>query len=139
MRWATYTRLRERIDPLQAAAGWSYHPPRADPAVHRTKSGKSRYLPMTHRLHAAMREHFARRRLSGSAWVFHHETARRGCAAMDRVTTWLAEGKNAVHVKEALGHSDLRTTMGYTHLSKMHLRSLVDAPAQPISAAEKHA
>jgi site-specific recombinase XerD len=27
-------------------------------------------------------------------------------------------------VKEALGHSDLRTTMGYTHLAREHLRSL---------------
>ena len=43
-----------------------------------------------------------------------------------RATTWLADGKNPVHVKEALGHADLRTTMGYTHLVKEHLRSLVN-------------
>ena len=43
-----------------------------------------------------------------------------------RVTTWLAEGKNPVHVKEAMGHADLATTMGYTHLPKEHLRSLVE-------------
>lgn len=43
-----------------------------------------------------------------------------------RVTTWLADGKNAVHVKEAMGHSDLRTTMGYTHLAREHLKSLVE-------------
>jgi site-specific recombinase XerD len=43
-----------------------------------------------------------------------------------RVTTWLAEGKNPVHVKEALGHADLATTMGYTHLAREHLRSLVE-------------
>ena len=43
-----------------------------------------------------------------------------------RVTTWLAEGKNLVHVKEALGHADLATTMGYTHLAKEHLRALVE-------------
>lgn len=43
-----------------------------------------------------------------------------------RATTWLADGQNVVHVKEALGHSDLRTTMGYTHLAKEHLRSLVE-------------
>ncbi len=43
-----------------------------------------------------------------------------------RVTTWLAEGKNPVHVKEAMGHADLATTMGYTHLAKEHLRSLVE-------------
>jgi site-specific recombinase XerD len=43
-----------------------------------------------------------------------------------RATTWLAEGKNPVHLKEALGHSELRTTMGYTHLAREHLRSLVE-------------
>jgi hypothetical protein len=42
-----------------------------------------------------------------------------------RATKWLAEGKNAVHVMEAMGHSDLKTTMGYTHLSKRRLRALV--------------
>jgi len=132
---------------------------------HRTKSGKSRYVPMTPRLVSAMRDHFARRRLSGSPWVFHHERDRRGCKAGDRVksfrtafdsaakaasipdafhrhdlrhrrvTTWLAAGASPVLVKEALGHSDLRTTMGYTHLSKRDLRGLVApvavAPAKP--------
>jgi len=43
------------------------------------------------------------------------------------VTTWLADGANPVHVKEAMGHSDLRTTMGYTHLVREHLNSLVAA------------
>ena len=43
-----------------------------------------------------------------------------------RVTTWLAEGKNLVHVKEAMGHADLATTMGDTHMAKEHLRSLVE-------------
>lgn len=48
-----------------------------------------------------------------------------------RVTTWLAEGRDVVKVKvkEALGHADLRTTMGYTHLAREHLTSLVsDTP-----------
>ncbi|MEX2280996.1 MAG: tyrosine-type recombinase/integrase [Gemmatimonadota bacterium] len=128
---------------------------------HRTKSGKSRYVPMTPRLLAAMREHFAKYRfLLSSPWVFHHLTTRRGCKAGERirslratfdkaaskagipdsfhrhdlrhrrVTTWLAGGANPVHVKEAMGHSDLRTTMGYTHLAKEHLRALV-APISP--------
>jgi len=39
---------------------------------------------------------------------------------------WLAEEKNPVHVMEAMGHSDLRTTMGYTHLSRQHLKALVE-------------
>jgi hypothetical protein len=29
----------------------------------------------------------------------------------------LAQGKDVVKVKEAVGHSDLKTTMGYTHLA----------------------
>ena len=100
-----------------------------------------------------------------SPWVFHHETTRRRHRAGDRigsfrraalgaitraklpkgfrihdlrhrrVTTWLAEEKNPVHVKEAGGHSDLRTTMGYTHLAREHLRSLVSAPALPAPEA----
>jgi site-specific recombinase XerD len=43
-----------------------------------------------------------------------------------RVTRWLADGQSAVLVKEAVGHADLRTTMGYTHLTKEHLRALVE-------------
>jgi site-specific recombinase XerD len=43
-----------------------------------------------------------------------------------RVTTWLAEGKSAALVREAMGHADLRTTLGYSHLAKEHLRALVD-------------
>lgn len=31
-----------------------------------------------------------------------------------------------MHVKEAVGHADLRTTMAYTHLAREHLRSLVE-------------
>lgn len=121
----------------------------------RTKSGKRRWVPLTPRLHTALREHFARYRFTGSPWLFHHETTRRHHKAGGRigtmrvafagavrraelppvnqhdlrhrrVTTWLAEGRNPVHVKEALGHSDLRSTMGYTHLSKEHLRALVE-------------
>ena len=42
------------------------------------------------------------------------------------MTTWLTEGENAVHVKEAVGHADLRTTMGYAHLSREHLKNLVE-------------
>ena len=128
---------------------------------HRTKSGTARSVPMTSRLHAAMREHFARFRLAAyngarSPWLFHHVSTRRHYQAgarigslrnafnnavkraklgVDvhqhdlrhrRVTTWLAQGKNPVHVKEAMGHSDLRVTMQYTHLVKENLRSLVD-------------
>lgn len=97
----------------------------------------------------------AHRLAGRSPWVFHHTRTRRHAQAGDRitslrravlaaaaraklpagwhlhdlrhrrVTTWLAEGQNPVHVKEAVGHADLRTTMAYTHLSREHLRSLV--------------
>ncbi len=141
---------------------------------HRTKSGKSRFVPMTPRLLAAMKDHSARTRMvtyhgQRTAWVFHHERDRRGCKAGERVktmrsafdtaqkaagipdafhrhdlrhrrvTTWLAGGANPVHVKEALGHSDLRTTMGYTHLSKEHLRSLIAPATQSAPTRDKQA
>ncbi len=128
---------------------------------HRTKSGEGRWVPLTHRLHAAMRQHFARYHFNQygpnqSEWVFHHILTRgrakagdrlaslrrsfeKACRAAElpsnfrqhdlrhrRITTWLAEEKHAVHVKEAVGHAALQTTMRYTHLAKEHLRSLVD-------------
>jgi integrase/recombinase XerD len=98
-------------------------------------------------------------------WVFHHPWRRRRADAGERIkslrrafmaaakkaklpaelhqhdlrhrraTTWLAEGANPVHVKEALGHADLRTTMGYTHLAREHLRSLVESPESPVPSA----
>jgi site-specific recombinase XerD len=93
-----------------------------------------------------------------SPWIFHHAHNRRHARAGDRlrslragfenavrrakipaelnqhdlrhrrVTTWLADEKNPVHVKEAMGHADLATTMRYQHLAREHLRSLVQAP-----------
>jgi hypothetical protein len=43
-----------------------------------------------------------------------------------------------VHVKEAMGHSTLAVTMGYTHLSREHLRSLTAAaPPDPAPAAKR--
>jgi integrase/recombinase XerD len=128
---------------------------------HRTKSGRTRDVPMTSVLRHAMRDHFARYRLSTpggtqTPWVFHHEFARRRAkigtrirslrtafiAASKRadlptefhqhdlrhrrVTTWIAEGRDVALVREAVGHADLRTTMGYTHLVRENLVALVD-------------
>lgn len=48
-----------------------------------------------------------------------------------RVTVWLAEGKPASLVQEAMGHSSIQVTEKYRHLAKHHLRALVDeAPAR---------
>ena len=125
---------------------------------HRTKTGKSRYVPMTARLRDAMADHKASYRLAGSPWIFHHLTSKRTHKAGTRIqslrgsfdaareqaklsadfvrndlrhrraTTWLAAGKSPVLVKEALGHADLKTTMWYTHLVPGHLLGLVDEP-----------
>jgi site-specific recombinase XerD len=127
---------------------------------HRSKSGKSRYVPMSPRLREAMRDHFARFRLTmydgqRTQWIFHHTHKRTGRKAGDRitnlrrsfdaaverakvpairphdlrhrrVTTWLAEGRPAALVQEALGHASFATTQGYRHLAREHLRALVD-------------
>jgi integrase len=133
---------------------------------HRTKSGKGRWVPLTQRLTAALKDHAAAFRLATykgkrSEWLFHHTVTQRhhiagaritsmrhsfenavaraklphGFRTHDlrhrRVTTWLAEGRSAVLVKEAMGHSDLRTTMGYTHLVRSNLKALVEPQANP--------
>lgn len=104
-----------------------------------------------------------------SQWVFHHDRTRRHHLEGDRiksmrtavlaaaeraklpagwhlhdlrhrrVTTWLAEGKDVVKVKEAVGHSDLKTTMGYTHLAREHLRALVEERPAVGTANAEHA
>lgn len=109
------------------------------------------------------RYRFATYRGKRTAWVLHHDHDHHQCRAGERiqslyhgfkgaakrarllpalrqhdlrhrrVTVWLAEGKNPVHVKEAMGHADLRTTMEYTHLAREHLRALVD-PSPAIGA-----
>jgi site-specific recombinase XerD len=109
------------------------------------------------------RYRFARYKGETSPWVFHHAGSRRRAAAGERikslresfrsaceraklpagfvqhdlrhrrVTTWLAQGKNPVHVKEAVGHASLATTMAYTHLAREHLRSLVDESKSKVS------
>ncbi|MDH5761276.1 MAG: site-specific integrase [Gemmatimonadota bacterium] len=96
-----------------------------------------------------------------SAWVFHHERDRRHATAGERiqrlrdsfdnaveraelpadlnqhdlrhrrVTKWLAEGKAAHLVQKAMGHSDLRTTLGYEHLVPEDLLQLVEESLQP--------
>ena len=133
---------------------------------HRTKGGRSRLVPMTPRLHQAMREHFAAYRFAQypdtdgneqpTPWVFHHLITKRQYAAGTRiltlrpsfdnarsradllpqlvrhdlrhrrVTTSLAAGKDLVKVQRAMGHSNVKITMGYLHLVPDDLRDLVD-------------
>jgi len=67
---------------------------------HRTKSGRSRYVPMTKTLLEAMREHFARFRFltyagQPSPWVFHHERDRRQARAGERIASLRAGFGNA--------------------------------------------
>jgi integrase len=93
-----------------------------------------------------------------SPWIFHHTRRRRNARPGDRigslrrafhtaceraklphgfrghdlrhrrVTTWLAAGKDLTKVKEIVGHADIRTTMHYQHLSREHLRDVVEEP-----------
>lgn len=138
----------------------------------RTKSGKGRNVPMTRRLEAAMRNHFAEYRLrtyngDRTEWVFHHEHPRRKAKAGDRIkclrrsflsaaveaevpggfvqhdlrhrraTTWLGAGKSPALVQEAMGHAQIETTMGYSHLAREHLRALVAPDAEPQLASAR--
>jgi integrase len=79
----------------------------------RTKSGKSRRVPMTRRLRDAFREHMARYRFAryGSPptptqWVFHHEVTKRTAKAGTRLASM--RGSFAGAVKRAKLPADLR-------------------------------
>ena len=64
---------------------------------HRTKSGKTRYVPMTVRLKQALKEHFAVHRFAaGSPWVFHHTRTRRHYKAGQRVLSFRRAVRGAV-------------------------------------------
>ena len=62
---------------------------------HRTKTGKSRTLPLTDRLTAALKEHAAAFRFSGSPWVFHHVTTQRQHEKGARLASCLYAFQNA--------------------------------------------
>jgi integrase len=131
----------------------------------RTKSGKSRKVPMTSRLRKAMAEHMAAYRMKTyrgkrTAWVFHHELARRHAEPGDRITglrrafagavkraslpadlrqhdlrhrritTWLQDGHPIAIVAKAMGHSSLKVTEGYLHLVDRDLLPLVEEPTE---------
>jgi integrase len=131
----------------------------------RTKSGKSRWVPLTRRLRDALQDHMARYRMKTyhgkpTPWVFHHvvdrrrakageriQTLRRGFEAAvsraklpadlnqhdlrhRRVTTWLEEGQPIYLVQDAMGHSTVKVTEGYKHLTRKPLRGLVERPTR---------
>jgi site-specific recombinase XerD len=86
---------------------------------HRTKSGKSRKVPMTARLRDAMREHFAAYRFATyrgkrTSYVFHHELDRRHAKAGSRITGLRRAFNSAVDRaglptgREGLNQHDLR-------------------------------
>lgn len=62
---------------------------------HRTKTGKTRVVPMSDALHAALMEHLAAYRFSGSPWVFFHLTTRRRAKALSRLGGLLHAFQNA--------------------------------------------
>ncbi|HUG00649.1 MAG TPA: site-specific integrase [Longimicrobiales bacterium] len=136
----------------------------------RTKTGRSRRVPITPSLDGILRDHLARFRFATyhgrrSEHVFHHLTDGRTHRAGDRVksfrkafanaaeraglpedfrrhdlrhrraTLWIAEGRNPVHVKEALGHANIATTMRYTHLADEHVDALLAPAPNPLRGA----
>lgn len=52
-----------------------------------------------------------------------------------RVTTWLTAGGDVTKVKEAMGHTDLATTMWYQPLTPDHLKDVPGCEEE--SAQEK--
>lgn len=122
---------------------------------HRTKTGESRVVPMSPRLAAAMREHFAAFRFGGSPWMFHHVAPRAGCEVGDRIsrlgraftsaakraglpaglhqhdlrhrriTLWHAEGKSPAAIQRAAGHARPETTALYEHMTDDHICQLL--------------
>jgi integrase/recombinase XerD len=54
-----------------------------------------------------------------------------------RVTTWLADEQSPALVQQAMGHSSIAITMGYSHLAKAHLAKLVEEPETPAPPARQ--
>lgn len=140
----------------------------------RTKSGKSRKVPLTDRARQAMQEHFASFRFQTyheerTPWVFHHFHDGRTARAGDRLKTlrgalnkaaewaglpdawtprdlrlrrsvlWLREGHSPRHVQQALGHSDIKTTLRhYDRFAEDEVAGLVlgNRPSEPRAARE---
>lgn len=92
----------------------------------RTKSGKSRKVPLTHRLREALRDHAARYRMQTydgkrSEWVFHHPVSRRTAKAGKRIRSLRAAFDGAAERAEGvpadLHQHDLRHRRATTWLA----------------------
>lgn len=80
-----------------------------------------RYLPPGSRI-GTMRTAFDRAaRLAGLPDGFGQHDLRH-----TRITHWLAEGYDQAWVQKVAGHEDPKTTDGYTHLAREHLRATMD-------------
>lgn len=110
---------------------------------HRTKAGKSRFVPMTAALTTALRAHFARYRFASYAgqptpWVFHHELSRRHHEAGARVRSF-RDGFLAAATRAGISgdfrQHDLRHRRVTTWLAEGGAPALVQAAMGHTSAA----
>jgi integrase len=114
----------------------------------RTKSGKSRYVPMTPRLESAMREHFAHYRFAQydgkpSPHVFHHLKTRRRYKAGQRVQAFkasFAAAMKAAKLPATFRPHDLRHRRVTTWLADGKATALVQAAMghHSITVTEKY-
>jgi integrase len=112
---------------------------------HRTKGGRSREVPITARLDAALRQ---ARQSAESRYLFARDGQRLGTMRRSfksaaaraklpaglhqhdlrhrRVTDWMGDGKSPALVQRAVGHARIDTTMLYSHFRNERLRALVE-------------
>jgi len=100
---------------------------------HRTKTGKSRVLPLSSRMLDALRAHFAAYRMNGgSPWVFHHVAADRHARAGDRINDLRRAFQSAARqagLPAGLWPYDLRHTRITRWVSAGHNLALVQKAA----------
>jgi integrase/recombinase XerD len=91
--------LRLKWADVDLDGGFVFIPSRT--GEHRTKSGKGRWVPLTPRLSAALREHFATYRFAAyrgkrTSYLFHHISTRRNAKAGERVKSFRSGFEAAV-------------------------------------------
>lgn len=115
---------------------------------HRTKSGRSRHVPMTDRLREAMRSHLTRYRFAAydgkaAEHVFHHAKTRRRHKAGQRVQSFkgaFAAAKKAAQLPATFRPHDLRHRRVTTWLAEGKPTALVQAAMghHSITVTEKY-